>query len=140
MRIDRHQPIESLAQELGKKPGADCLAGMEALILAHVWQIGTDEADASGAEIARGRRQEGQWQDLFVRSIQRANKNDGMARNRRSQPDITLAIGKSPDFAEPEVRMQRRGKCTSCRLIARHREDERRHEGSTRTISGQAVT
>jgi hypothetical protein len=136
MRVDGHQPVAVRREHGGEMFRGDRFARPEAAVLAHVAEIGTDEPDRGGAEIARRRGGKQERQDLAVGAIEGANE-DYVAGCRRCPPaQIGFLVGKGAHLELRDVGAQPPGEAGAEDLVAWQQGEERlAHAWSSRMIS-----
>ena len=92
--VHRDDRIEQVGQEVPHDLLADGLTRLERDVLAHVGQVGRDQAHTGGAQLARGVGREQQGQGLGVRVVQAAGEHHRPALHRRLDAHQGLAVGK----------------------------------------------
>ncbi len=106
VRVHGHQPVESLFEELRKQRCTDRLAAMEAGVLAHIPQVGCDEADRTSPELARGPGGEAQREGQGIGVAQAGQDRHIGAVQCVVQGDQRLAIGEVPPGHGCNARLQ----------------------------------
>src|SRR3546814_10729335 len=67
--VNRHQPVDLAADDAGEGTGGNGFTRLEPTVLAHVGEVGADQANGCGAQVASGGGGKEQWQGLVVGSI-----------------------------------------------------------------------
>jgi hypothetical protein len=106
VRVDGRQPVDLIRDHVGDIPGGDGFALPEPCVLADVHQIGGDEADLGGAQLAEVLGEEQKRGDLRVRPVERADEDHGAAVDLPIDPEIRLAVGELAGLEEAAVGLQ----------------------------------
>ena len=95
MRIDGDQPVDVLRQQFGEQCRSHRFAVLKAFVLAHVAKIRCSDADAGGAELARGGGGKQQGQRLVIGLMQAARQNDLASAHRAVEAQIGFTVGEA---------------------------------------------
>ena len=95
VRIHRDQELHRGRQQARIAARGDGFAGTEAVVLAHVGQVGRDQPDLLRPEFTGGVGGEHQRQRLVVGPVEVGDEQDALPRDGGAQPHDDLAVGEA---------------------------------------------
>ncbi len=139
MRVHGYQPVECLLEELREQWRTDRFPTMEAGVLAHIPQVGCDEADRARPELARRPGGEAQREGHGIGVAQAGQDRHIGAGQGIVQGDQRLAIGEVPPGHCRNARLQKLADGAGQHCIGREGHQDTVH-GSSPTTKGCSAT
>ena len=125
VRIDGHDAVEKLREPAADDALADRFARSEGDVLPHVGEIRSDQREVARTQCARGARGEQQFDQFFVRVVQRAQHHD--RRGQRVRAGAASVRRRGSDAARSGRSASRRPRRAARHSPARRRSEQ--HEG-----------